>query len=419
MANNKISVNKHKSKIVQFVNKAISLFEPNSTELKNENIHKFDKYIYALSNLISIKKDFNEDQSIIKRAIYKSNGLSLQLDKFEELLYEANEEIFKRPKEKYYTVFPLKIKYPSLKKNHFILLGKKITVRSYNYVQKNFNYEELLEKEVIFEEEIKESLKSPLTYFILEDYAINQYKASESAFEIIELFRSIINFANQYGKISLFQSEPKPLSLIYPPKYFFSFDSNRTYLNFYKTDITFDSKIIDFKNSSDLKCLKWSEKLTKKISSIENEELGNIIIKAFYLHNDALDYYDKKWHSFLSFWQILELITLSEIDNLKQDETGRRIVSLFKEKDPYKDIIDVLRKKRNNFVHASKLKEFTSNDVTMIMGITQASLLFLINNAKKFNENEDLTFFFNQINTENDKLKGKAILLNYIKKLKS
>ena len=143
MANNKIPVNKHKSKILKFVNKAISLFEPNSTELKNENIHEFDKYIYALSNFISIKKDFNEDQSIIKCAIYKSNGLSLQLDKFEELLYDAKEEIFRKSKEKYYTVFPLKIKYPSLKKKHFILLGKKITVRSYNYVQKEFNYEEL------------------------------------------------------------------------------------------------------------------------------------------------------------------------------------------------------------------------------------------------------------------------------------
>ena len=417
MVNNKIPIKKHKSKIEKLVNKAISLFEPNSTVLENENIHEFNKYIYAISNLINIKNDFNEDQSIIQRAIYKSNGLSLQLDRFEELLYEANEEIFRKPKEKYYTVFPLKIKYPSLKKIHFILLGKKIIVRSYNYVQKNFNYKKLLEEEVIFEKEIKESLKSPLTYFIIEDYAINQYKASESAFESIELFRSIINFANQYGKISLFPSEPKPLSLIYPPKYFFSFDSNRTYLNFYKTDITFDSKIIDF-NSSDLQRLKWSEKLIKKIGSIDNEELGDIIIKAFYLHNDALDYYDKKWHSFLSFWQILELITLSEKDNLKQDETCKRIVSLFKEKDPYEDIIDVLRKKRNNFVHASKLKEFTSNDVTMIMGITQASLLFLINNAKKFNENEDLTFFFNQINTKNDKLKEKAILLNYIKKLK-
>ena len=68
------------------------------------------------------------------------------------------------------------------------------------------------------------------------------------------------------------------------------------------------------------KVIERSEKLIKKINSLKNGGLRDLIIEALYRHNNALDYYDKKWLSFLSFWQIFELITLSSKYNLKQDE---------------------------------------------------------------------------------------------------
>jgi len=419
----KISINKNKEgEVLKFVTKAISLFEPNSNTLRGGNAHKFDQYVYALSNLIKIQsiKNFNDAQSIIISAIKKSKNYSpLTLNDFKNCLEEARREALEKPQEKYYFVFPLKIKYNSINKRHFTLLGTKIKVCSYNYIQKNFSYEKLKAE---YDKKIEESLKHSQTYFVIEEYAIDKYRAGHSASAKFELFRSIINFVDQYGRLHYHFGTPKPLSLIYPPKASFAFDSNQTYLDTWTANITYDSGEIDL-NSEPLKShnvIERSEKLIKKINSLEEEKLRNIIIEAFYLHNNALDYYDKKWLSFLSFWQIFELITLSSKDNpLKQDDVCKRMLSLFKEEDRYGDIIDVFKKKRNNFVHEGKLGDFTENDTNMIKGFAQVAIMFLISNASHLKGIKGLDFFYRNIRTSEIKFKTKRNILKYIERIKN
>lgn len=420
-----INIKKDKEeKVLEFVKKAISLYNPNSSSIPGRNIHGFDQYIYALSNLISIQgiKNFNDKQSIIRNAIRKSKNYSpLTLDDFKTRLNEARREVLKKQAEKYYFVFPLKIKYNSINKRHFIILSTKIKVCSHNYIQKNFSYEKLKER-VGYDTSIKESLKPSLTYFVIEEYAIDKHRAERSAFDKLELLRSIINFSDQY-MTSHYQigGKPKPLSLIYPPKVFFSFDSNRTYLDVQMTVISHDSKEIDF-NSGNLGSsyvIENSEILIKKINSLKKGELREIIIEAFYLHNTALDYYDKKWISFLNFWQIFELITLSSKYNLKQDEVCKRLLSLLKEEDTYEDIIDVFKKKRNKFVHEGELRDFTENDINMIKGFAQSAIIFLIYNAKNLKDINGLNFFYKNIHTSEKELKTKTSILSYIEKIKS
>ena len=419
-----ISIKKNKEeKVLKFVTKTISLFKPNSNELTGRNIHEFDQYVYALSNLIKIQgiKNFNDSQSIIRNAIQKSKNCSpLTLNDFKNCLDEAGREALERPQEKYYFVFPLKIKYNSINKRLFRLLSTKIKVCSYNHIQKNFSYEKL-KAEAEFDKKIEESLKPSLTYFIIEEYAIDKYRAGHSASDKFELLRSIINFVDQYWTLHYPFEEPKPLSLIYPPKAFFAFDSNRTYLNKWMTDITYDSREIDFNsyNLKSSKVIERSEKLIKKINSLKEEGLRDFIIEAFYLHNNALDYYDKKWLSFLSFWQIFELIALSSEYNLKQDEVCKRMLSLLNEKDPYEDIIAVFKKKRNKFVHEGKLRDFTWNDINMIIGIAQSAIMFLIWNAQNLKNKEGLDFFYRNVHTSEKELKTRISVLKYIEKFEN
>ena len=420
-----ISINKNKeNKVLKFVTKAISLVEPNSNTLKIKGIyyHTFSEYVYALSNLIKIQgiKNFDDAQSIIKSAIQKSKKYSLlTLNDFKNCLEEARRESLKKPKEKYYFVFPLKIKYNSINKRHFTLLGTKIKVCSYKYIQKNFDYEKLKE-EAKYDTKIEESLKPSQTYFVIEKYAINEYRGGNSVSDKFELLRSIINFIDRFWKLHYHFGEPKPLSLIYPPKVFFAFDSNRTYLNKWMSDITYDSREIDFNsyNLKSSKVIERSEKVIKKINSLKKGGLRDLIIEAFYLHNNALDYYDKKWLSFLNLWQIFELITLSSKDNLKQDEVCRRMGTLLNAKDPYNDITGVFKKKRNKLVHEGELRDFTENDINMIIGIAQFAIRFLIYKASKLKNIEGLDFFYRNVHTSEKELKTKVRVLRYIEKFK-
>ncbi|CAD6491976.1 MAG: hypothetical protein DIAAKJNI_00186 [Candidatus Argoarchaeum ethanivorans] len=414
-----ISIKKNKEdKVLKFVTKAIFLFDPDSNTLSEENAHKFYQYVYALSNLITVQgiKNFNDAQSIIRTAIQKSKNYSpLALNDFKSCLEEARREALEKTQQKYYFVFPLKIKYKSIKKRHFTLLGTKVKVCSYNYIQKNFSYEKLHDKK------IEESLKPSRTYFVIEEYAIDEYRAGHSASEKFDLLRSIINFIDRYCTLHYPSEEPKPLSLIYPPKAFFTFDSNRTYLNKWITDITYNSREIDFNsyNLKSSKVIERSEELIKKINSLKEGGLRDLIIEAFYLHNNSLDYYDKKWLSFLGFWQILELIALSSKDNLKQDEVCKRMVSLSKEKDPYEDIIAVFKKKRNKFVHEGKLRDFTWNDINMIIEIAQLAIMFLILNAPNLKNKEGLDFFYRNVHTSEKELKTRISVLKYIEKFEN
>ena len=416
-------------KVLEFVTTAISLLEPNSTTLAGGNAHnfeyKFEQYVYALSNLIKIPgiKNFNDAQLIIRNAIQKLKNYSLTLDNFKTCLNEARREALDKPTKKYYFVFPLKIKYNSLKKRKITLLDTEIKVCSYKYIQKNFSYEELKQKaehDTRIKEGIKEGLEPSRTYFVIEEYAIDEDRARHSASDKFELLRSIINFVDQYGRLHKHFGVPTSLSLIHPPKVFFAFDSNRTYLNMWMTNITYTGEI-DF--DSDIlksrKVIERSEKLIKKINSLKNGGLRDLIIEALYRHNNALDYYDKKWLSFLSFWQIFELITLSSKYNLKQDEVCKRMLSLLKEKDPYEDIIDVFKKKRNKFVHEAELRDFTENDINMIKGIAQEAIIFLIYDASNLKDIGGLDFFYRNIHTSGEGFKIKTDILKYIGKIKN
>ena len=415
---------KNEEKVLKFAKTAISLFEPNSNTLRGGNAHKFKQYVYALSNLIKIQgiKNFNDAQSIIRNAIQKSkNDSPLTLNDFKNCLEEARREALEKPQERYYFIFPLKIKYNSIKKRHFTLLGTKIKVCSYNYVQKNFSYEKL-KAEAEYNKKIEESLKPSQTYFVIEEYAIDKYRAGHSASAKFELFRSIINFVDQYGRLHYHFGTPKPLSLIYPPKAFFAFDSNQTYLDMWMADITFDSGEIDFNLESlkSHKVIERSEKLIKKINSLKKGGLRDLIIGTFYLHNNALDYYDKKWLSFLSFWQIFELIALSSKDNpLKQDEVCKRMLSLFKEEDRYEDIIDVFKNKRNKFVHEAELRDFTENDINMIKGFAQEAIMLLISDASHLKGTNGLDFFYRNIRPSEIEFKTKTNILKYIERINS
>ena len=95
------------------------------------------------------------------------------------------------------------------------------------------------------------------------------------------------------------------------------------------------------------------------------------------------------------------------------------MLSLLKEKDPYEDIIDVFKKKRNKFVHEAELRDFTENDINMIKGIAQEAIIFLIYDASNLKDIGGLDFFYRNIHTSGEEFKIKTDILKYIEKIKN
>jgi hypothetical protein len=250
---------------------------------------------------------------------------------------------------------------------------------------------------------------------LVEEYGVNEYQALDKAFHKVELLRAVINFVERYMKLTYHFGEPKPLSLVHPSHLFFVFNEDRSYSNYAGIIGHFDQNAVDVSSDithSDL--IKNTEKVLKKLNSIKNGTLRDILLEAIDRHNDALDEYTKKGHSFLNFWQVLELITLSGRYNLKEKEVCRRIVSLFKEREPFVDVVEAIRVKRNQLVHDGKFSEFNIDDIHMISGICQGGIMFLLNNANKFGNVDGLDYFYRNVNTVPKGIKIKKTILKFI-----
>ena len=325
--------------------------------------------------------------------------IKIKNEKKVEEFIKIGTKALEKQKEKFYFVFPLKIKYTTINKRHFNLFGDKIKIYSHKYIIKNFDCENIKNK-ARYINKIKESFKPSYTYLVIEEYSTDVYMAEESAFGKIELLRSIINFVDDFGTLHL-MGEGKPISLIYPSQAFFAFDSNKKDTAYWTTSLTHESKEIDFNHGSisQYKIIEETERLLKVINSINKGSLRTIISNALYLYNEALDNYETKWVSFLNLWQIFELIARASQNNLKQDQVRKRIVSLLDEKDLYENIFEVIKDKRNKSVHEGIIKEITHHDINMVIEVAQHAIVFLIFNAKKLKNVDGLEFFYNNVNT--------------------
>jgi hypothetical protein len=409
---------KDRDKVWRYVTRAISLFEPHSNTLRNQNIHKCKQYEYALANLIKIDRLKINNQlkrDLIGSAIrrlksYKRQSLKIFLNCI-QLEYE---NYLKKPRKKYLVVFPINVRYKTLKKRWFNLLGTKIRACSYNHIRKSFDFNEpssLIQQDPV----LQHRFFTHFTYFLVEEYAVNDHQAMDSAFHNVELLRAIINFANHYMRLTDQFGMPKPLSLVHPSQIFFVFNEDGSYSDYAKIIGNFDQNDVDVSPSiTRPNIIKRTEILLKKLNSIRDRTLKNILVDALNRHNDALDEYSKKGHCFLNLWQILELVTLSGRYTLKHTEVCRRMASLFREKEPYAEIVDAIRVKRNLLVHDGKFSEFDTDDIHMISGICQGAIMFLLNNSNKFGNVDGLNYFYRNVNATKREIKIKKDIIKYI-----
>jgi len=193
---------KNHSKIVDYANEAITLFEPNYS-LQNENIYKFQRITYVLGDLINIhgfKYNTHDKRYLIHKGLeryskYKNKSAP-------SFIRAVNHEVINRYKKErvsHIIIFPINIDYRWMKKKrHLIIESSKIRFRSYNYITKNFNFGEpnkLLDR-------IRTLNYTTFTYAIINQTEHHYLTAMNKAIDRLELMRAIFNFVLTYGVIT-------------------------------------------------------------------------------------------------------------------------------------------------------------------------------------------------------------------------
>jgi len=411
---------KGKEKVLKYADQAISLYEEDFT-LKGANIQKYFKYIYAISHHLTGIDSPRDAKEIIGKSLkaFRSSP-SKTIGDFKNILIKAEKDTICRNVEKYYFVIPVNIKCDSLCRRQVSILGKQIKLRNYKYILNNFSINELANKSR-YDERINNGINRDLTYWVFEEYSSDEHKAMRQALREFDLLRAIINFSHDSMSIHYsFGGPTEPLSLVCPKKTFFEFDSNKSYRNFWIVTENYADKLIDFKTNSSDYCtlVKRMNIIIRRLNSIKDPELRYLIVNALYFYGNALDYYDRLWLSFLSYWQIFELLSLGK-NQLKQDEICKRVVALLGHNEPYEDLLDYFKIKRNNIVHHGKFEDISEDDTNIIKGIAEHAILFILFEASHLKNISGLNVYYEHINSNEKDIKLKKSILGLIDKTKS
>ena len=405
----------NKSKVVDYANEAITLFEPNYS-LKGENIFKFEQLTYNLGNFIHIhgfKYNTHDKRYLIQKGLkryskYKNKNAS-------SFIKAVNHEViikYKKQKVKYIIIFPINIDYRWMtKKRHVIIENSKIRFRTYDYIIKYFNFHEpktLLSR--------IRTLDYPIfTYAIINQTERQYLTAMNKAIDKIELMRGIFNFVFTYGVIATQFGEPRPLSDIGPPKYGFAFSDRTNYVGHGDTYAHKEHYRAYRPSTFEEEKLQYAIKYINIYQKLYNSNLKGLLRQVLLLYNNALD--DVNTHySFLHFWQILEII-FSGGQN-KHDVTVKRIKNIFKKDEKISDTIDIIANKRHLLVHEGRMRELEQEDIHRVKGYVDASINFLFNHTNKIKNRSNLVYLLDNVGKSKENIDNQISLLNYINKVK-
>jgi hypothetical protein len=404
---------KYEEKVLKYSNHAISLYEPDFS-LVGGNIFEFFEYVYAISKYITNIKNHGNAREIIKKAleIYRKRN-NTTIEDLRISLNEAEEEFLGEKLKKYFFVFPVNIKYNSLRRKQVSLLKKIIKIRNYDFISKKYDLNDL-EKKSTHDGYIENSLNKELTYLIIEECSRGSERAIRQALHEFDLFRAILNFSHDSMRIHFTGGLKKPLSLVCPRKTFFAFDSDGSFISHWIVIEKYDDKIVDLASSS-ASILENSNTIIRKLNDVRDDSLRHHMANALIFYSNALDHYDNIWISFLSYWQIIELLALGK-NNSKQQDICKRMAALLGSREPYEDILDQFKDKRNRLVHQGEFENISEDDTNIIKGIVEYGILNILMNANKFQNIQGLNLYYENVNSMEEDIKLKKSILNLIQK---
>lgn len=405
-----ISFRKHPEKVLRYVNDAISLFQPRTTNLQGpNNIIKFEKYLYILGGIIKIPNMlYNNDEkrylirkALMKFARYNRHSLYLFCRAIEAVRKER-----KLPKNPYYVIFPTKLPRKINRKRFFKVENVRLYIRSPRYIRDKFKIPKNIVPQTIFKE-LGRIYNSRFTCLEIKLSARDSDEAFSKAYWWFEIFRALINLNMSYGKKTYQLGKPKPLAKFLPPKYMPIFNHKGIYEDYWFTYPTYDYRIIYLRPNQIVKI----DKLVKRYNKLKRNPLKNLLTEALGLYNFALDEIERG-HSFLNFWQVLEIIAL-KYPQVTYKDMIQRVKLIFK--NPItSDLVDALLDKRHRLVHEGTLSQFSLEDVNQIKIIAELCLSFLFRYVNTLQTKPSLQDFYDALVLEKSEIRERRRVLAHV-----
>lgn len=385
--------------VERYLKKSISLINKDRS-FNGDKYFIFNQYLYALSYRIQIPMDdlnlYQKNRVIYDAILRTFDSGKINLPEFEKNLQAECDIILKTPKLKFFAAIPVKIPYKSINKRVFKILETKISVSSSENAMRKFDFKSKKITAILPDMPIIHTCyDKKISYFIFEGDSRNFYEFYESSIKNFELFRAIINFAENYRTTQFFGYSTS-ISFIKKPQIAFMFDENHQFLAVESTSNDTSLHDVDMMRFKRRKVMENNIHLLQKINAIHDKKLQNVFILALEIHNSALDNIDKEWLCCFKFWQILERLVLAD-QNLKYDEICKRLIPFLGEIEPFYDMIQLYSKKRHNYVHNANIYEFSNLDVEIMKDMSEFLLYSLLIKSGKLADFDSLKRYYQSI----------------------
>ena len=321
---------------------------------------KLETFLNILIHKIELKEISAEDHKwlLLYRVLFNLKTFKEQdIYNFKNLLSDEVRKYLARPILNYVILFPLHVAPICLQQfRSFQIIGRKMFIRSWNYVVKHYSYNDFIEKGttilILKKMDLDQiQLETRFTPILSFSSGRDLSQVFNQAARDFDLFRFHLNMIYQFYRYKdQFGGYPEPMAKILPPPIYGIFTLDGKFVElFYNTEVYSEYKEIrispeDFTNA---------RKLARKLGNPQSKkDSKNLMIKAIDLYGQVLD--TSEWRlAFLFLWQILELLTMKN-EKVSERQVIKRVKSIVNLNQYQSDLLEVIYEKRNLLIHKGK-----------------------------------------------------------------
>jgi hypothetical protein len=368
--------------------------------LANEKIQEFELRCMVLSNLI---KGGQEHATSLRMQIQhllmvkKPTDITTFLKELDSIA-GGNQA-----KESFFFVATSNLDSSSMPQQTFVIDDKKIQILKYGEAEKEFKISSRFRDWQLFAEERQRAFCN-YSYICIEIQANNVQEAYQIGFRTFELFRGIVNFADDYQTVRKIMyggiPEVKTLSIIEPSRVQMIFNEKKEHKFDWFTVGYFDYATKKFSKER----IEFLLELIKRINSLEETSLKERCLSSFRKYNNGMDG-NVAGTSFLEFWKIFELVVIADFEEqgMAEAKVARRIASLFKN-ELSKDTVMYLCDRRNFITHKGHLSDVDDDELVTIKRFSEEAIVFLLSYANLFKDEATISCYYDMLSKNKTEL---------------
>jgi hypothetical protein len=367
----------------------------------------------AFKELSAITKDNISTSSILHvLAKMKKSNKKGTLD-FEELY---NEEYVKREltKNKWEFFLPTEIMKGKYKSKSFQICNKKFNISSYQSLQKYLGMEPMNRN---IKSLCSDSLVITKVFFVVRERGINLEDAWNKISPAFELLRGIFQFVTSMSKCS-YNSGNIPLTSYQHPQWMLIKRPNNEIegRKFFVDSCHFKKEIELNKNQY----IFFNDILRLFKNKPDEKSTLSVLANSLRLYSQALDA-KYRYNCFLSLWQALEAISVSEFVGGSTEKIKKRII-WHTEKyklvgTGLKETLEVLSDKRNNLVHRG-IDNIDQDDINILKIVCETALKWIIEEHNNLKTKLHLNEFYRLRTSSEKEIEAISDCIKYINKKK-